>query len=50
MHASTATPRLTAFPTLPRGEHRSPSKQLWPVRTAYAALAWVVVFAAFHVY
>jgi hypothetical protein len=50
MNASTATPRLTASPAAPRGDHRSPSKQLLPVRTAYAALAWVVVFAAFHVY
>ena len=41
MNASTATPRLTAFPAAPRGDHRSPSKQLSPVRTAYAALAWV---------
>ncbi len=50
MNASTATPRLTPFPAPPRGDHRSPSKQLLPVRTAYAALAWVLVFAAFHVY
>ena len=50
MNASTATPRLTAFPAAPPGDHRSPSKQLLPVRTAYAALAWVVVFFAFHVY
>jgi hypothetical protein len=49
MNASTATSRLTAFPAA-RGDRRSPSKQLLPVRTAYAALAWVVVFAAFHVY
>ena len=50
MNASAATPRLTAFPAAPRGENGSPGKQLLPVRTAYAALAWVVVFAAFHVY
>jgi hypothetical protein len=50
MNASTTTPRLTAFPEAPHGDHRSPSKQLLPVRTAYTALAWVIVFAAFHVY
>lgn len=50
MNASTATPRPTALSSASRGDHRSPSKQLLPVRTAYAALAWVVVFFAFHVY
>ncbi len=50
MNASTATPRLTAFPAPPHGDHRSPSKQLLPVRTAYTALTWVIVFFAFHVY
>ena len=50
MNAGTATPCLTAFPAAPRGDHRSPSKQVLPVRTAYAALAWVIFFFAFHVY
>ena len=50
MNASTATPRLTTFSRGPRGDHPSPSKQLTPVRTAYTALAWVIVFFAFHVY
>ena len=50
MNASAATPRLTAFPAAPGGNHRSPHKQMLPVRTAYTALAWVVMFAAFHVY
>jgi hypothetical protein len=50
MNANTATPRLTAFPEAPRGDHPSPSKQLSPVRTAYTALAWVIFFFAFHIY
>ncbi len=50
MNASSATPRLTALSSASRRDHRSPSKQLLPARTAYAALAWVVVFFAFHVY
>lgn len=33
-----------------QGHLRSKSKRLLPVRTAYAALAWVIVFFAFHVY
>jgi hypothetical protein len=50
MNASTAMRRLTTFPGAPREDRRSPSNELLPVRTAYTALAWVVVFAAFHVY
>ena len=50
MNASTATPRLTTFSEAPRGDHPSPSKQLSPVRTACAALAWVIFFFVFHVY
>ena len=50
MNASTTTPRPTAFPAPPYGDHRSPRTQLLPVRTAYTALIWVVVFFAFHVY
>jgi hypothetical protein len=50
MNASAATPRLTASSVRPREDHRSPSKQLLPVRPAYTAFAWVVVFFAFHVY
>lgn len=49
-NASAAAPRLTAFPAAPRRDQRSPSKQPLPVRTAYAALAWVVAFFAFHIY
>jgi hypothetical protein len=51
MNTSTATPRLTAIPQQCRHvDHRSPNQQPLPVRTAYTALTWVVVFFAFHVY
>jgi len=50
MNASTSTPRLTGLSSALRWDHRSPSKQVLPVRTAYAALAWVVVFFSFHIY
>ena len=50
MNPSTVPARLTALHGAPSADQRSPSKQLLPVRTAYMALAWVVVFAAFHVY
>ena len=50
MNARTATRRLTTFSRGPRGDHPSPSKQLTPVRTAYTALACVIVFFTFHLY
>jgi hypothetical protein len=50
MNADTATPQLTAFPAPPCGDHQPPSKQLSPVRIAYTAFAWVVIFFAFHIY
>jgi hypothetical protein len=50
MNVRTATPRLTAFPAPRPGGHRSPRTQLLPVRVAYAALGWVILFFAFHVY
>jgi hypothetical protein len=35
---------------MPPGHPPSGSERLLPVRAAYAALAWVVVFLAFHIY
>ena len=43
--------RVTASALLMQARHPRPGREARrPVRAAYAALAWVVVFFAFHVY